>query len=148
MADRKLAASSNGMENASVESYEIVERRFEEQGSSSADELEGMWTDRGCGAALYEPGAESGKTRVMRARSCRINRVSDHNGFKTDEMRAYIANSCLGPGVVNAPLPLAFRAGEESFVAGQEAVEIHTTNWAAISVKEAALEEAQVGSAG
>jgi hypothetical protein len=51
----------------------MVERRFEDEGSSSADEFEGMWTDRGCGAALYEPGAESGKTRVMMARSYRVS---------------------------------------------------------------------------
>jgi hypothetical protein len=61
----------------------MVERRFDDDGSSSADELEGMWTDRGCGAALYDPGAESGNTRVTRARSYQGQRPKLHQGELT-----------------------------------------------------------------
>ena len=57
------------MEKAIFESYEIGESRFEEQGSALAEELDGMCIERGCGEALYDPGAESGNTRVTSATS-------------------------------------------------------------------------------
>ena len=100
----------------------MVERRFDEDGSSSADELEGMWTDRGCGAALYDPGAESGNTRVTRARSYQGQRLKLHQGG------AYTVNSCVRPRVVDTPLPLALGAGEEPLASREEGVEIDTAN--------------------